>query len=237
MTIELFLATLFISTMAATGGAQSPGHVNGTISDSNGAVVTNVTVAFETNGQTRKVVTNREGYYEIELPIGLYHVTTHVPGFCAARRALFRVQPSSNTLLNLTLTVCPLANILKMDKSGRYVGEEHRYIDPFESESFPIRTSSDARLNLLIRYGQHRRTNGTVEYHGAKVVNGVPSGVTISYDVLTIVADKVRLNKKTLLLQAEGNVIVEDGKRRMTFAHVEVYFKSKDPVASLKGTQ
>jgi hypothetical protein len=237
MTINLFLGILFMSTMAATGSAQSPGHVKGTIVDSNGAVVTNVTVAFKTNGQTRKVVTNQEGYYEIELPIGLYRVTTHVPGFCASQRALFRVQPSSNILLNLTLTVCPLAHFLKMDKSGRYVGEEARYIDPFESESFRIRTSSGARLNLLIRYGQHHRMNGTVEYQGTKVVNGVPSGVTISYDVLTIVADKVRLNKKTLLLQAEGNVIVEDGKRRMTFAHVEVNFKSKDPVASLKGTQ
>lgn len=223
--------------MAATGGDQSPGHVKGTIFDSNGSVVTNVTVVFETNGHTSKVVTDQEGYYEIELPIGLYSVTTHVAGFCASQRALFRVQPSSNTLINLTLTVCPLADILKMDKSGRIIGEEERYIDPFESESFRIRTSPGAQLNLLIRYGQHHRTNGIVEYHGAKLMNGVPSGVTISYDVLTIVADKVRLNKKTLLLQAEGNVILEDGKSRKTFAQVEVNFKSKDPVASLKGTK
>jgi hypothetical protein len=160
----------------------------------------------------------------------VYRVTTRSVGFCASQRALFRTQPSSDTLMNLTLVVCPLANVLKMDKSGKYVGEEDRYIGPFDSEALPIRNLSGAPLNLLVRYGKRQERKGIVEYQGAKVQNGVPAGVMISYDVLTIVANKVRLNKKTLLLEAEGNVTVEDGKRRMNFSHAEVNFKSKDPI-------
>jgi lipopolysaccharide assembly outer membrane protein LptD (OstA) len=61
--------------------------------------------------------------------------------------------------------------------------------------------------------------------------------VTVSFDVLTIVADEVRLNKKSLVLEAEGNVIVEDGRQRLNFVYAEVDFKAKDPIATLRGKQ
>lgn len=233
LTILLALQLLVIGNAQSSGA--SSGHVKGTIFDSNGAVATNVKVIFEANDRKHEAVTNQEGYYEIELPVGVYHITTRSVGFCAFQRALFRIQPSSDTLMNLTLVVCPKANTLKVDKSGKYVGEEDRYIDPFESESFSVRNESGASLNLLIRYGKRHERKGIVEYQGAKALNGIPSGVTVSYDVLTIVADKVRFNKTTLLLEADSNVAVEDGKRRMNFSYAEVNFKSKDPIATLNG--
>jgi len=211
------------------------GRVEGTIFDANEAVVPNAKVIFQADGLKREAVTNEEGYYEIELPVGIYRVTTNSTGFCPSQRASFRVQPSSDTLMDLTLVVCPLANILKYDVAGTYVGEECRYIDPFANESFPITKISGIPLNLLIRYGKRQEEGSVLEYQGAKVENGVPSSVTVSYDVLTIVADKVRFDKQTFMLEAEGSVIVEDGKQRTRLASVKVNFKAKEPLVTLRG--
>ena len=236
--IKFLSIFLFLLLPVAAGNAQplgtSTGHVRGTVFDSNDAVVPNAKVIFEADGLKREVLTNEEGFYVIELPSGVYRVTTDSLGFCASQRAPFRVQPSSDTLINLTLVVCPLANILKYDEAGKYAGEECRYIDPFESESFPVTEIPGVLLNLLIRYGKRQEKESILEYQGVRVENGVPSGVTVSYDVLTLVADRVRFNKQTLILEAEGNVIVEDGKQRIRLASIEINFKVKNPLASLK---
>jgi hypothetical protein len=236
--IQLLSIVLISLPIIMVGNAQPPGtssgHVRGTIFDSNEAVVPNVKVVFEAAGMKREAVTNEEGFYEIELPVGVYRVTTNSMGFCASQRAPFRVRTSSDTLINLTLVVCPLANILKYDEAGKYVGEECRYIDPFESESFPVTKMSGIQLDLLIRYGKRQEKESILEYQGAKVENGVPPGVTVSYDVLTIVADKVRFNKQMLMLEAEGRVVVEDGKQHMKLGKIEIDFKAKQPLATLK---
>jgi lipopolysaccharide assembly outer membrane protein LptD (OstA) len=44
--------------------------------------------------------------------------------------------------------------------------------------------------------------------------NGAVSPVVVTYDCLTIYAEKVFLDKRTLHLHAEGNVVVEDGVLR-----------------------
>jgi hypothetical protein len=239
MAIKSSLTFLLVLLIFAVGNAQSlvasSGHVKGTVFDSNGAVITNIKVIFETNGLKSETITNGEGFYKIELPVGVYRITTYSPGFCAAQRALFRVQSLSDILLDLTLDVCPIVTTLKMNKSGKFVSEEDRYIDPIKSESFPIRDSSGAPLNLLVRYGKRVEGKGIIEYQGVQYQNGVPSSITVSYDLLTIVADKVRFNRKTLLLEADGRVTVEDGKQSMNFSHVEFNFKSKDPTAMLNG--
>jgi hypothetical protein len=154
MAIKSSFTILFALLILVIGNAQplsaSSGRVKGIVFDSNGAVVTNVKIIFEADGRTREAVTNGDGYYEIELPIGVYRVIARSVGFCASQRAPFRVQPSSDTLMNLTLVVCPIANILIRDKSGKYVGEEDRYMDPFKSDSFPVSNVSGIPLNLLI---------------------------------------------------------------------------------------
>jgi hypothetical protein len=233
--ISAILITLTIFTIGNAQKVGAPsGSVRGTIFDSNEAVVQNVKVYFESDTLKRETVTNDEGDYKIELPVGVYQVTTNSIGFCTSQRAPFRVQASSDNLINLTLVVCPLANIFTLDKDNKIVGEECRYIDPFQSESFQISKASDATLNLLVRYGNRQEKENVVEYQGAEVKNGVPSGVFVNYDVLTIVAEKVRFNKKTLLLEASGNIVVEDGKRRRILTDVKIDFSVKDPIALIQ---
>ena len=51
----------------------------------------------------------------------------------------------------------------------------------------------------------------------------------VSYDVLTIHVDSFSIDKSTMAIEAKGNVITEDGRSRVTAAHVFVEFKS-DPL-------
>lgn len=131
LTILFLLLTL--TTVHAQSSGAAAGRVKGTIVDSNGAVVAKVKVTFEAGGRKREAVTNEEGVYEIELPAGLYRMTTRATGFCASQRERLRVRQSSDRLLNLTLLVCPVTNVVKFDESGKYIGEECR-TGPVESK-------------------------------------------------------------------------------------------------------
>jgi hypothetical protein len=235
MTVRsLFIPFVPLLILASSLSAQTipAGRVRGTIFDSNKAVVTNVRVAFEAPGAKRETVTNEEGYYEIELPVGTYRMTTEARGFCGYQRAAFRFEPSSSKTINATLIICSLAHALRIDKHGKYVGEEARCIDPFESDSF---YPNSRGMGLLVRYGIRHKRAGIVEYGGAQVANGIPSGVTVSYDLLTIVADKMSLNTETYQLEANGNVTIEDGNQSITLENARVDFRAKDPLSFLRG--
>jgi hypothetical protein len=90
---------------------------------------------------------------------------------------------------------------------------------------------------LLVRYGRRKEQGEVVQYEAAQVERGFPEGVTVSYDVLTIVADTVRFNKHTFRLEAEGNVKVQDGKQRVVFKSISVDLKAKVPIPTLKGIE
>ena len=97
-----------------------------------------------------------------------------------------------------------------------------------------------------MRYGSRQEDQNILEYRGTAVPYEAqaetPSGsvhrdkylgVAISYNLLTIRADKVRLEPKTFQLEAEGNVVVEDGKRRVEGKHVFVDLKRDEPRVEL----
>src|SRR5882724_7732229 len=107
MTVRSLFIPLLPLVMLASGTSSAQtipaGRVRGTIFDSNKAVVTNVRVAFEALGAKRETVTNSEGHYEIELPVGTYRMTTYAPGFSGYLRAPFEVEPLSSITINATL--------------------------------------------------------------------------------------------------------------------------------------
>lgn len=217
------------------------GRLVGTVTDMNDARVPQAKVIIDGAGTTLTVSTEEDGTYQSELPPGTYRIRVESLGFCPVRRASFRMQPSTTTLLNFTLIACPLANQLAI-KDGQYKGEVTRYLDPFKEESVPIVSTSEAPLELLIRYGERREGANFVEYKGAAVSydeyapNPAGSvrrrkyqGVTVTYNTLTIYADKVRLDPKNLRLEAYGNVVVEDGSRCVRGKRAVVDLKTSEP--------
>lgn len=254
MKIKIVLITvlLFVANAMAFAALhpQSPtpkltGQLSGTVVDMNNSRVSGATVTVEGEGLKRAVATAEDGTYKIELPVGTYRIKTARTGFCPDRRAPFRALSSTSIILNFTLIPCSIVNDITI-KNGQYVGETDRYKDPFKEEVFPLVHAAGAPLELLVRYGSRQQDQNIIEYRGAVVGYDehadTPAGsvrrdkylgVTISYDLLTIRADKVRLDQTTFRIEAEGNVVVEDGKRCVQAKRVVADLKTAEPRVEL----
>jgi hypothetical protein len=128
--------------------------------------------------------------------------------------------------MNLTLVVCPLAYIISTDGKG-HDSEEDRYIDPFQIETFVFPDVSGVNRELLVKFGKRRNNSEIIEYEGTIVDNGIPPGVWVSCDILTVSAKRVRLIKGSFLLVADGDVSIEDGNQCLKFNHIEVNLKAE----------
>lgn len=181
---------------------QVAGHVYGTVMDTNDARITEARITIDGEGITRTVSTAEDGTYKVNLPIGIYQIRVNRRGFCPSRRAPFRVQPSMRIMLNFVLTACPIANDLNIVE-GQYKGETDRYRNSLEEEVFHLKHPSRVPLEILVQYRGRQKDGHFIEYQGA----------VISYDVLTIRSDKVRLNTNTYRVEIEESAIIENGKR------------------------
>jgi len=220
---------------------KATGQVSGTVVDMNEGRVSSATVTIEGEGLTRSIITAADGTYKIELPVGTYRIKAARTGFCPSRRAAFRAL-SSSVILNFTLIPCSIVNEITI-KNDQYIGEADSYRDPFKEEVFPLVPPKGPSLELLVRYSLRHADQNIVEYRGTLVPYeehaDTPTGsvhrekylgVTVSYDFLMIHADRVRLDTSTFHLEAEGNVVVENGKQRIYAKRTEVDFKSGEPL-------
>ena len=190
------------------------GRIHGTVIDPNGAVIPHAGVIVESRQIKRELVTNKEGAYEVELPSGIYQISTNIPAYYPFRRATFCVQPGVVTTINMAPVLRVLAIGLEVTSSGSR--EPITTAPPPKYESFSPPQSSGPRLDLLVRFSKRRKRGSNIEYAGA----------VASYNALTIYADKMRLEPKTSNLKAEGNVVVEDGKQRLQTNRAELEFKA-----------
>lgn len=205
-----------------SSATQTAGQVRGTVMDTNEAGVSGAKLVIEGGGKTYTTSTTEDGTYNIELPPGIYRVKVSSMGFCPTRRAPFRLKSSARVALNFTLTVCPIVNSVAI-VNGQYIGETDRYQDPFNEEVLPLAHPSSALLELLIRFKERRKDGNFIEYREA----------TVSYNTLTIRAQKVLLNPTTFRLKAEGSVIVEDNQRYIRVRQLTVDFRTDEPKLKL----
>jgi hypothetical protein len=249
LTITVLLSVTHLMAFAASHRLsptpKQSAQLSGTVQDMNESRVSGATITVEGKGLTQTVATSEDGTYKIELPVGTYRIKANRPGFCPAHRAPFRVLSSDSIILNFTLIPCPIVNEL-MIKNDRYVGERDRYKDPFKEEVFTVANPTGAPLELLVRYGSRQEDRNILEYRGTAVPYEHQAesaagsvhrekylGVTISYNLLAIRADKVRLDPITFRLEAEGNVVIEDGKRCVEGKRVVVDLKRDEPRVEL----
>lgn len=187
--------------------------------DANGAVISTPrpSVIFVGKNGVKSVGANDSGDYEIALSPGIYRVTTEIPGFYPYRRAEFRVLPGSTVIINVVPTP--------------------RYL--VRGTTVSIRESVDTKAPLP-RYDQFRIPEGPgslqIQFQKKRIAkrNVEYDGVTLTYDVLTIYADKLNFDSKRLRLKASGKwVIVEDGKQRLQVKQAAVAFKGGEPILDL----
>ncbi len=101
----------------ATISAQTFGEVNGTVSDTTGAVIAGarVTVTNQATGVARDVETNEAGNYSVPfLNPGVYSITAEIEGFKAARVDNRQVQVGDVQRVNIALEVGVVTEVVEV---------------------------------------------------------------------------------------------------------------------------
>src|SRR5919108_5135425 len=104
--LGLFFVPLFVTALAAQGGATS--SITGVVKDSDGGVIPGATVVVTSNANQTKfeAVTNSSGVYNVPaLDAGAYTISVSLAGFKSAVITDVRVQPGIPTTVNATLSV------------------------------------------------------------------------------------------------------------------------------------
>ncbi len=82
---------------------QSMGRVKGTVIAPDEALIPEATVIIKGEHATQKVITNWRGTYDFHLPVGVYEISTEIPGWYPLRRAKFCVKPDTVTAITLAI--------------------------------------------------------------------------------------------------------------------------------------
>lgn len=206
--------------------------LTGTVLDTNNSVIVGATVIVE--GRVSKnpisTTTAEDGTYSLQLPAGIYRISVDKAGFCRTRRADFRLR-TSNTTINFTLVVCPLVHSLILE-DGKYKGEISRNQPPFKEDEFSI-DSSSVVLNLVIQYGERIETAKAIHYKGFALSDRA-FGVVATYNLMTLRADRLLFDRKSLRLRAEGNVVFEISEKRTSALVAEVDLHDGEPRFTIK---
>jgi hypothetical protein len=236
MNLNLPLFVLILLSVGSVNYSQSVsvpnGRISGTVFDHVGAVVPDVKVVLQGVASKTEVVTNGVGMYHASLLPGRYEITTKSAGFCPTLRAPFQITPGSDVLMNLALSVCPIGLVSIHDAKGNLIGLEDRYLNPFETDKYGTSQGEKMPHELVVRFGIRQIEEGVVRYSGPKTGSGQ---LEISYDLMTISADKASLNLNTLILAAEGNTVISDGKKLRRCGAIELNYRNPDPISTLKG--
>ncbi len=87
------------------------GRVTGTVKDTHDAAIQGVSIVFESRSDgkrfRRKVQSNSDGVYEIDLPAGLYRVTVKFSGFRKFQQKELTVEASKSTRFDIVLKENP----------------------------------------------------------------------------------------------------------------------------------
>lgn len=97
--------------------AERMSRVSGVIVDVNGSRVVGAAIKIENDKSQRRVKSDSEGKFEVELAAGTYEVTVEMAGFRKFYLPAFRVGVATCELVNIHLNVAPPKLPLKVDSA------------------------------------------------------------------------------------------------------------------------
>jgi len=166
-----------------------------------------VMVLLESTDYRREVMLELNDYVDpknlIEVPVGIYSISSMNSGswYYPFKRARFLVKESETIRINVLPEIRILMQSLLI-KDGELV-DEYDYADEPKYDTITIPKSPHKLLKVQIRY-KKKKGRKKLRYKSA----------TLSFDNWLIDADQIILNKKDLIIEATGGVIVEDGRTR-----------------------
>jgi hypothetical protein len=202
-------------------GSTPQARLKGVVADSNQARVSKAKVIVEGEFSKAVVITNDDGTYSVDLAPGLYSLTVISPGFCSLMRARFELRPLTDVEMNLTLVDCALDNVMTL-RNEIFIDSKDQYNAPYKEESVVLSSEPSSQFDLHVRFGKRAEIKDAVRFQGFSLSGDRQVGVTVTYNLMTLRAEQVCLNKATGELEAFGNVVVADGSRTLNGTRVSV---------------
>lgn len=239
LVITLMIAPSYLSQSVTKQLAALKGTIRFLTVD--GAPLGRARVTLEGQGSTRVIDVTElmNGTYEFRVPPGVYHLTVTYPTL--TKRAAIRLRDSTVVTVDLPVV---FEMIVDRARPPNWKPQErlNKGVVDGEEEAFQetlIKVSADPS-ELMIRYGKWDESGALLKYEGAPV-HFIADGreqdkflpVMVSFNLLTIYANKVCYDPKTQRLTADGDLIIENGRKRDHFQHAEIDFSARNPMTTL----
>jgi Carboxypeptidase regulatory-like domain len=154
------ISALFLSlAIASSAGAQSTainGTIEGTVKDTQGALLPGVTVTVANidTGDQRVVVTNESGLYRAPLlSLGTYRVAAELQGFKKFEQTGIRLSAGQSAVINLTLSVGTVTESITVTADAPLVDlskiEQGRTLTEAEIKTLPLTSRNPYNFALL----------------------------------------------------------------------------------------
>lgn len=213
--VELFIALLTIAAVCVHSSTQRTQpqafHICGTIRTATGAVVPGTLVTFHGQGTTKTITANDEGFYDAELPVGLYTMTAQSPSQRQLQkymRPLFRATLSTRFTLDVILDLAEPNCDPVMSLSGRSITPDQYRSACGGWDFFPLPARENIPFQLFIRYGSRRSDAGSYDFSGRKLPDGKKTPVFVAYNLFTLRSDHLVYDEQHRSLRANGNVAI-----------------------------
>jgi hypothetical protein len=153
---RVIIAAIFMMASAPALFAQATGQINGSVTDTTGAVLPGVTIEATSNatGATRTAVTSTSGLYTITLlQPGAYTVRASLPSFRTAERVV-QVVVSETARVSFDLALSDIAEILVVEAEATLVETSNAthgiVIDQEKVVDLPLNGRNFTQLGTLI---------------------------------------------------------------------------------------
>jgi len=182
------------------------GRIKGSIYDQSlEAIVPGISVTIAGNGVVRSMVSDQNGEYLFDVPPGIYEITTpKVNWFFPINRSKIEIFPNTAATVNLYLSNRECSQELVATSKGIMDRYSCAAKNPkFENPYSPPAVGEEP----LIEYKNKQVKKDTRFYHNAKLTNSR----------LTLIAKEIRVDRKTGVITASGQVLVDkNGVRNRT---------------------
>lgn len=191
-------------------------RIQGLIESTNDSVVPETEVAFHGEQVSRTVVSDEKGFYQVDLPVGLYTMTAVRHGYSSLQRysrPLFQIGSQRTFVLNITLyperCCCDIVVRRGAEETPEQLASTEKDACGGE-DSFPIPSEDGVPFQVYIRYPKRTLTDRGYVYSGDQITTNSHVPARAEYNLFTLEAEHILYYAEHQKLEASGHVVVVD---------------------------
>ena len=212
----LLLCTSLLGQSPASPDRPRTVRVQGLIQSTNDSVVPGTEVVFHGEQVSRTVISDDKGFYQIDLPAGLYTMTAVRLGYSSLQkysRPLFRIGSQPTFLLNITLYAERCCCDIVERPGAEQTPEQLENIEKNAcggEDSFPLPSEDGVQFQVYLRYPKRALTDRGYVYKGDQISTNSGAPARVEYNLFTLEAEQILYDAEHQKLEAAGHVVVTD---------------------------